>query len=232
MTDGDHAAPPTGIEPGISPERTPGPRHGYHHPRANRVSSKRIDWFRTLVAAENLEAGRLRVLRSKPAPQNHLTFNCILLDTSASTLSRKALAQAKGLVLGIAETAYLAREHLAILSFGNQRVDWIMRPRRAPKDCSPCLAQIQGGGGTPLRRALQAAQHMLARLQRRHPQLRCRTFLLTDGRSRDPVSDIAWASPLWVIDTERSQVRLNRCKQLALQLHARYLALDATVPTG
>ncbi|MDG9666997.1 ATP-binding protein [Hahella sp. CR1] len=194
--------------------------------RSRQALSSRPDWFATLVHPDNRDDGLLEI-RYQPRRQSRDTLNCVLLDTSASTLSQRALAQAKGVILGLARQAYLAREKLAVLAFGAQRAEWVIPCRRAPKDIVALLDDLPAGGGTPLRQALLHARQLLARQTRANPHLTCRTLLLTDGRSRDPLDDLTWDSPLWVVDTEQTAVRLNRCRQLAQRLGAAYAPLAA-----
>ncbi|WP_435104909.1 AAA family ATPase [Arhodomonas sp. AD133] len=224
--------PRTAAKPPAAPsaEQGAGPAQGRRHTNTAAPDANRVDWFRTLAAPENHRGEGLRTLRYRPPRQAPTTLNCVLLDTSASTLSHRALAQAQAVVLGIAERAYRAREQLAILAFGNERADWVLPPRRAPKDCAIHLEHLPAGGGTPLREALLTARQRIDRLMRRHPGLACRTYLLTDGRSRDAVDDIALPPRVWVIDTEQARVPLGRCRVLARQLQAEYLPLAATVP--
>lgn len=225
----DHAVAPD--ESWRSRERAAGVQAGLDRPdrRRHHAAATRVDWFRTLVAPENREGRGLRMLRHRPVPGGRTTLNCVLLDTSASTLSREALAHAKAAVLGIARAAYLAREQLAVLAFGNDRVEWVLSPRRAPKDCRPHLERLPAGGGTPLRQALLTARHRLERLVRQQPGLRTRTLLLTDGRSRDRVADIRWSSPLCVLDMERARVPFGRCRKLAHELGGRYVPLNTAI---
>lgn len=220
------AATPGGVQ--SSGERAPGLQSGRQSTAPDGMAGDtRVDWFRTLIAPENREGSGLRTLRQRPVRSGRTTLNCVLLDTSASVLGREALAHARAAVLGIARAAYLAREQLAILAFGNDRVEWLLSPRRAPKDCDAQLAKLPAGGGTPLRRALLAGRDRIDRLARRHPGLYTRTLLLTDGRSRDRVDDISWPSEICVLDTERARVPLRRARGLARQLGGRYLPLDA-----
>ncbi len=213
-----------------SAEQGAGAAQGRRRTSASTPNDNRVDWFRTLAAPENHRGEGLRALHYRAPRRAPTTLNCVLLDTSASTLSHRALAQAQAVVLGIAERAYHAREQLAILAFGNERADWVLPPRRAPKDCTVHLEHLPAGGGTPLREALLTARQRIERLVRRHPGVACRTYLLTDGRSRDTVDDIALPSRVWVIDTEQARVPLGRCRVLARQLQAEYLPLAATVP--
>jgi len=63
--------------------------------------------------------------------------------------------------------------------------------RKPPRDIAPVLDGIGGGGGTPLRRALQLASKRLGQLSRRQPGQIRRLVVLTDARSRDALAGIA-----------------------------------------
>ncbi|WP_106476983.1 ATP-binding protein [Phytohalomonas tamaricis] len=207
-----------------SAERGPQPGQGARDRRQGSPPAASVDWFRTLSARANRE--QLVRLYRKPPRQGRNTLNLVLLDTSASTLGRHAFGAAKGVVLGIARQAYLARQQLAILTFGRQRVQWLMTPRRAPKQCASLLDSLEAGGGTPLRQALLSTRRLLERRVKQAPDGVSRTFLLTDGRCRDEIDDLAWSTPLWVIDTEQGKVRLGRGRELARRLNGHYLPLD------
>ena len=45
---------------------------------------------------------------------------------------------------------FLAREQIAILGFGNQRVETLLPRRRAPRALRRLLDELGAGGGTPL----------------------------------------------------------------------------------
>ena len=150
----------------------------------------------------------------------------VLVDTSGSTLRRQGLEAAKGLLAAFLEASYRRRARVAVIEFGGREAGLVMPPRRPAKNQRPLLELIHGGGGTPLRRGLERASAVLRRERLRSPHQRQTLLLLTDGRSRDTLSDIELACSTVVVDTESSTVRLGRCRGLAEALGAEYIPLD------
>jgi magnesium chelatase subunit ChlD-like protein len=155
----------------------------------------------------------------------------VLLDASGSTLHGSGLQQAKGLIGGLAQSAYRQRWRLAVLSFAGQRVETVFAAGRAPFDAGRLLQRIQGGGGSPLGQGLQAAVRRLDDEHRRHPAEQQTLLLLSDGRYRSGL-DIGCLNGLdghrcerLLIDTEQGAVRLGRARALAQRIGARYLSL-------
>ena len=185
--------------------------------------STRIQWFETLLANRGQwPPGQLAFQKARGGqPCLHL----VLLDTSASTLANRWFGQAKSLVVQLAHRVYKAREQLAVLGFGNDRVEDILPRGRAPKDFTARLDTLPGGGGTPLRQALTQAETRIRQWRRRNPQLHIRTYLFTDGRTRQSVRDIRSLGDCVVVDLEQSPVRRGRAESLARELGARYLTL-------
>lgn len=198
--------------------------------------SSQIHWFKTL--ASNARYGSLNNTTSpqlnnwqwqyKRARSGQQALHLILLDTSASTLAAQAFAKSKGVVLQIAEQAYLLREQLAVLSFGHEQVKWLLPQVRAPKKLSPLLNQTPAGGGTPLRDVLTQAQHYLLGIKRKHPDIRINTYLLTDGRTRQLPETLSLEGHCTVIDTEQSTVKRGRAREIAAAIGADYLTLNTT----
>ncbi len=183
----------------------------------------RLDWFATLTANKgNWPPRQLTFKRVQPA-QPLLHF--IMLDTSGSILKNKLFGRAKGLVTQLAQNAYLARQKLAILGFGNNRVEEILSRRKAPKYIGSLLDSHGGGGGTPIREALLKAQQAIKYWQLREPGLRVRTYLITDGRIRQPIGDIGAFQDSIVIDIEESAIKRGRAVNIAHTLNAQYLPL-------
>lgn len=189
-----------------------------------------IDWFRTLVARQLTPADASPAVHHRPQRQVSRTLNCVLLDASGSTLGNGALADAEAVVLSIAQQSYQHRQQLAILAFGNEDCQWVLPPRRAPRDCRPYLSDLPAGGGTPLRRALLRVRDRIIERRRQEPDLIARVYLLTDGLSRNPVHDIKLTASLTVIDTERARVPLGRCRALAQELGGEYQQLAEAAP--
>lgn len=189
--------------------------------RNTRNWSQRINWFASLLAGRGGQP-QLRFRRQQGAdPIMHL----ILLDTSASTLHGQSQSQAKGLVAGLAQQAYLARQQMVLLGFGNDKVEQLMALGRAPKAMAPILDTIGAGGGTPLRQALQQAQAFGQRLLRRNPATQIVNYIITDGRIQQDIKGLTLPGTSLLVDTEQAQVKRGRGQQIAEHLGANYLTL-------
>ena len=182
--------------------------------------SRKPNWFGTLLA----NAGRwppktLRFLKGKTGqPVLHL----VLLDTSASTLQNNLFAKAKASILSIADQAYLDREQLAILGFGNQQVETLLPRVRAPKALRRLLDNVPAAGGTPLREVVQYAYQYQQRLMNIQPQLAIRTYLVTDGKTTQSCADLNLLGDISVIDIEQSAVKRGKGRAIAQELGAHY----------
>ncbi|MCV6588522.1 MAG: ATP-binding protein [Marinobacterium sp.] len=202
-----------------------GKRQGNNQGEGRRAGcdSAATDWFASLV--KTLPYWPPQQLVKRKQRSGALWLHLVLLDTSGSTLSGDWLGRAKAVVLDIGERAYLAREQLAIIGFGNQQTEPLLARVRAPKQLRTLLEPIQAGGGTPLRQVLSDACHMLQQALQRQPELNCCSYLITDGRSREQVSDIQLPGRRLLIDTEQAAVKRGRGEELARQLGAAYYAL-------
>jgi magnesium chelatase subunit D len=181
------------------------------------------NWFSTLLgSAGQWPPSRLAYRKQKGA---QMTLNLVLLDTSGSTHDGPLMAQAKGLVLQISKQAYLSREQLSILGFGNDQLDDILPRVRAPKTILNRLNQVTSGGGTPIKEALVHAEHYLLNLLRKIPQLAIKCYLITDGRTRQNIEGLTLPGQCTVIDIETSGVKRGRARDIAQTLGARYLTL-------
>ncbi|MCE8039493.1 AAA family ATPase [Halomonas sp. MCCC 1A11062] len=193
------------------------------HQRRSYLASPRPDWFATLVANRGRWPWRrLEHRKMQAAPP---TVHLVLLDTSASTLGRQLLGRAKGLVEQLARQAYAAREQMAVLGFGNDGVTPILLRRRAPKALRERLDNADGGGGTPLRQVVLQAARLIRQWRRQEADLRIRTYLITDGRTRQSLAGLPALGDCLVVDTEQAAVRRGRGETIAEQLGARYCRL-------
>ncbi len=183
------------------------------------------NWFHTLIASAGLWPPKS--LRFKRRQSGKSVLHLILLDTSASTLTHNSFGKAKGMILALSQQAYLQREQLCILGFGNGEVNELLPKIRAPKQIHDFLQGISAGGGTPFRDALKQAQTYFKKLKRQMPNLAVHSYVLTDGRSNQSVNDINLGYNCVVIDTEQSQVKHGRAKNIAQQLGAQYLVMPA-----
>ncbi|GHB09145.1 hypothetical protein GCM10007159_34100 [Modicisalibacter luteus] len=219
------------------PEITPGPsaasasstplsgkRRGYQSgQRRAHGEGRQPDWFATLI--DNRGQWPWRRLRYRRARTGQPVLHLILLDTSASTLGQRLLGRAKGLVDRLVCQAYAAREQIAVLGFGNDSVNFILPRRRAPKDALEQLNATPGGGGTPIREAILRAARLLRQWRRQDAGLHIRTYLITDGRTRQPLTGLPSLGDCVVVDTEQSAIKRGRGRQLAEQLGACYRPL-------
>ncbi|WP_372374022.1 AAA family ATPase [Vreelandella venusta] len=186
----------------------------------SQAETPRLDGFATLIANRGQWPWQQLKMRKSRAGQT--IAHLVLMDTSGSTLGQRLLGQAKGLVESLVTQAYAAREQVAVLGFGNGGVVSLMSRRRAPKNARGTLDHAKGGGGTPLREAIIEAKRLIQQWQRREPGLQVRTYLITDGRTRESVDDLAPLGDCLLIDTEQSRVKRGQGVRIAQQLGARY----------
>jgi magnesium chelatase subunit ChlD-like protein len=151
----------------------------------------------------------------------------IVLDCSSSMLRSGALAIAKGIAGALTAQAAAAGARVALISFAGgtarSRLD-----SRAPSIAS-AIGELGGGGGTPLRSALCKALALCQRPELAERTVEKRLWLLSDGRSREAVTDLRSRSSnleLHVVDCERGAVRLGRARELAAALNAEYRHVD------
>ncbi|MGV6810578.1 MAG: ATP-binding protein [bacterium] len=195
-------------------------------PNAQLNSSTQIDWLASIIA----QRGHLplRRLYYRQNQRRALTLHLIVLDHSASMLQQQLFAKAKGLILTIAQQAYLAREQLSLISIG-QPIRTVLSCVRAPKQLQSLLDPLPAGGGTALRDGLWHTYHYMRQLLRRLPYLKLQSYLITDGKTRQALHDLPdllrtcgnWA----VIDVEQTRVKRGRARELANHLQARYIPL-------
>lgn len=191
--------------------------------RTRAALTSRPDWFATLIA--NRGQWPWRQLRYQKARTGQPVLHLVLLDTSGSTLGKRLLGQAKGWVDSLTRQAYGAREQMAVLGFGNDAVTALFTRQRAPKSLEATLNSADGGGGTPLRKVVEEAGRLIRQWQRREPGLHIRTYLITDGRTRESVADLPKLGDCVVMDTEYSFVKRGQAARLAQQLGAHYWAM-------
>ena len=190
---------------------------------------QRVHWLKTLLNSRGELPLKQLLWQSKPQPKPVL--HLVLLDTSGS-LHSSAFLRCKQLVQQIARLVYQKRQQLAIIGFGNQQVKLLLPGKKAPSDLSAWLQQLPAGGGTPLRQALEQAALLLQQKIRQQPELVCRNYLLTDGRSSAGFQGLALNGDSLLIDTEQGPVKRGRAPELAQQLGAGYLTLAECFHTG
>jgi magnesium chelatase subunit D len=102
------------------------------------------------------------------------------VDASGSAAFHR-LAEAKGAVELLLADAYVARTHAALVAFRGQGADLLLAPTRSLSRAKAQLANLPGGGGTPLAAGIDAglATAVAERSRGRDPLL----IFLTDGRA-------------------------------------------------
>uniref|UniRef100_UPI0035C9CF23 VWA domain-containing protein n=1 Tax=uncultured Sphingomonas sp. TaxID=158754 RepID=UPI0035C9CF23 len=166
------------------------------------------------------------------------TLTIFAVDASGSAAMAR-LAEAKGAVELLLAEAYVKRAQVALVAFRGEAAEVLLPPTRSLARARRALADLPGGGGTPLAAGLATAQ-MLAeggRQRGRTPFL----VVLTDGRA-NIASDGAPVRERAERDAENAARAIGQAKigavfidtsarprpeaaRLALAMGARYLPL-------
>ncbi len=185
--------------------------------------SQKVNWFATVLS--NGGQWPVQRLRFKPQKSGQPVLHLVLLDTSASTLQQQLFAKAKAVILDIADQAYLQREFLSIIGFGNDRIETLLQSRRAPKALRALLDDIPAGGGTPLVKALQEALQMQQAALRKTAGLQLKTYIITDGKTTQSIDALNLLGEVAVVDIEQSAVKRGKARDIAQALDASYYPL-------
>uniref|UniRef100_A6W0Q4 Magnesium chelatase n=1 Tax=Marinomonas sp. (strain MWYL1) TaxID=400668 RepID=A6W0Q4_MARMS len=213
----------------VTPGKLKGKQQGGYRPDVaplhENQSVNGIDWFRSIVSQP--QEWPPKDLIHKPNKTGQAVLHLVLLDTSASTLSQGVFAQAKGVILDIANRAYLAREQITILGFGQDGMSSILPKVRAPKEISDLLDDLGAGGGTPFRVAIENASQYLVQQHKATAGLQSQTYILTDGRTQADVSDLVLPGYTVLIDIENAPIKRGRGQDVAQHLGAQYILLSS-----
>ena len=117
-----------------------------------------------------------RVTRLK---QRSRTTTIFVVDASGSAAFHR-LAEAKGAVELLLAESYVRRDRVALLAFRGQGAELLLPPTRSLVRAKRSLAELPGGGGTPLAAGIDAALALADAVRRKGetPAI----VLLTDGR--------------------------------------------------
>lgn len=151
----------------------------------------RIDLVGTLRAAAPWQKlrggprdGRIEVRKSdfkvKRYEQRRETLAVFVVDASGSSAFAR-LAEAKGAVEHLLVDCYSRRDAVALLAFRGEGAELLLPPTRALARAKRCLADLPGGGPTPIAAGLEAGLSLLEEASRRGktPLL----VVMTDGRA-------------------------------------------------
>lgn len=113
------------------------------------------------------------------------------VDASGSAAAAR-MAEAKGAVELLLTQAYVKRAQVALIAFRGDSAETIVPPTRSLTRARRLLAELPGGGGTPMAAGLHAARTLALseRAKDRTPHI----VLLTDGRANMPADGTAQAS--------------------------------------
>ena len=142
-------------------------------------------WQTLRRRARGAPTARERVeIRSDDFRINRLKQKCgtvtiFVVDASGSTALAR-LAEAKGAVELLLADCYVRRDQVALIAFGGRGTELLLPPTRSLARAKRSLADLPGGGGTPLAAAIDSAA-MLAQAVRRKGQAPA-IVVLTDGR--------------------------------------------------
>lgn len=162
--------------------------------RGDPRSGARLNLVETLRAAAPWQAVRRRDAAADPAriavrrddfrvtrfQQRSETATIFVVDASGSSAVQR-LAEAKGAVELMLADCYARRDAVALLAFRGRGAELLLPPTRSLARAKRCLAELPGGGGTPLASGIDAAG-ALADTARRKGQTPI-VILLTDGRA-------------------------------------------------
>ncbi len=170
-----------------------------------------------------------------------LTGNLLVLavDASGSMGTDDRMAAVKGALLGLLVDAYQRRDRVALVTFGGQGAEVVLRPTGSVEVARTRLESLATGGETPLAEGIRAATVLAHRSAT--PNLRPLLVVVTDGRATsgagahpDPVTAaLAEAAvvarhrlPAVVIDVEPpTGPRLGLAVDLATAMAARHITL-------
>jgi magnesium chelatase subunit D len=155
-------------------------------------AGERLDVTATLRAAAPWQrlrdgggaGGRVRVqpqdLRIRRFVQRREATTIFVVDASGSAAYQR-LAEAKGAVELLLARAYVSRTRVALVAFRNTRAEVLLAPTRSLTRAKRQLAEVMGGGGTPLAAGLETGLDLALaeHAKTRTPIL----VVLTDGRA-------------------------------------------------
>ncbi len=176
------------------------------------------------------------------------TMTIFVVDASGSTANQR-LGEAKGAVELLLAECYSRRDQVALIAFGGRGANLVLAPTRSLTRAKRNLAEMPGGGGTPLASGIDAAVAVCSAAKRKG-QTPC-VVVLTDGRANlnregKPGRSIAEQD---AVDASRDLRALNvatllidtspkpgpAASRIADAMNAKYLALpyaDASVLSG
>jgi len=200
--------------------------------RGDPRNGARLDVIATLRAAAPWQTSRRAVsehhssviirrsdFRIKRFKEKRETTAIFVVDASGSAAIRR-LGEAKGAVELILADCYVRRDRVALIAFRGQAAEVLLPPTRSLQRARRSLADLPGGGGTPLASAIGMAAMMADDIRRGGGAVVI--VFLTDGRAnitRDGVADKARARS--EADKAAEMMKLKGLESLVIDLSDR-----------
>jgi magnesium chelatase subunit D len=174
----------------------------------------------------------------REAVREQKTGNLLILtvDASGSMGAHRRMEAVKGAVLSLLLDAYQRRDRVALVTFGGETADVVLRPTGSVEVARSRLEVLSTGGRTPLGAGIEAALGIATRAPESHRPF---VILISDGRAtsdpggRDPLQAAMGAAaevrrhaiPSVVLDVEDGPTRLGLAVPLAEAMGATHLLL-------
>jgi magnesium chelatase subunit D len=150
-----------------------------------------------------------RIVKRKQPSQTTTVF---VVDASGSSALHR-LSEAKGAVELLLAQCYVRRDRVALVAFRGQGAQLLLPPTRSLTRAKRSLAQLPGGGGTPLAAGLEAAYALIDGLRRRGETTVL--VVMTDGRA-NVARDGAHGREQADADARAAARRLRACGALGV----------------
>jgi magnesium chelatase subunit D len=174
----------------------------------------------------------------RQAVREQKTGNLLILvvDASGSMGVHRRMEAVKGAVLSLLLDAYQRRDRVALVTFGGETADVVLRPTGSVEVARSRLESLVTGGRTPLAAGIEAAVSLAQSAPESHRPF---LILISDGRATsgpvgaDPVESALAAAatvrtlalPSVVLDVEDGPLRLGLAVPLAAAMGAGHLLL-------
>jgi magnesium chelatase subunit D len=139
-----------------------------------------------------------------------------VVDASGSAALAR-LGEAKGAIELLLAESYVRRDEVALIAFRGTVAELLLPPTRSLARARRALADLPGGGGTPMGAAIEAATHLAQAVSSKGRTVT--TLFLTDGRAniaRDPA-----VAPLADAEAAARQLRALGLKTLFIDTSPR-----------
>ncbi|SHJ30753.1 Mg-chelatase subunit ChlD [Malonomonas rubra DSM 5091] len=180
----------------------------------------------------------LRDLQAKQFLQRQRALIVFVIDASESMGqgSLERMKAAKGAILGLLTAAYQNRDQVALVSFGGERAQVLLRPTSSVLLAQQQLRKLPLGGATPFADGLWQGWQLIRTQRQKQPSLQPLLVIVSDGEANLPLSpggnvydelfglalQVARDQIQSVVIDSRGGVGNEKLQQLARRLGGRY----------